>query len=191
MKILQPAPIEQEIRLEFVDMPEIHSYSSKRALKFFEAIAATDDMDIFTKKAVIKAIEYKWPLTREYTIKKLFMPYVLFLSVYLIYMNYVFYKREESDYWMNVNYGTMAVLFLMVFYFLQIEVKQLQNEGLDYLKSVWNYLDLIPPIMLTVFLPLAAIGVFDERGAPTLEACMQATMSLILWLKFLYFLRIF
>lgn len=80
-------------------------------------------MDIFTKKAVIKAIEYKWPLTREYTIKKLFMPYVLFLSAYLTYMNYIFYKREESDYWMNVNYGGMAVLFLLVFYFLQIEVK--------------------------------------------------------------------
>ncbi len=148
-------------------------------------------MDIFTKKAVIKTIEYKWPLTREYTIKKLFMPYVLFLSSYLVYMNYIFYKREESDYWMNVNYATMAALFLLVFYFLQIEVKQLQNEGINYLKSVWNYLDLIPPIMLTVFLPLAAIGVFDDRGAPTLEACMQATMSLILWLKFLYFLRIF
>lgn len=82
-------------------------------------------MDIFTKKAVIKTIEYKWPLTREYTIKKLFMPYVLFLSSYLVYMNYIFYKREESDYWMNVNYATMAALFLLVFYFLQIEVKQL------------------------------------------------------------------
>ena len=45
--------------------------------------------------------------------------------------------------------------------------------------------------MLLVFLPLAAFGVFDDRGAPTLEGCMQATMSLILWLKFLYFLRIF
>ncbi len=45
--------------------------------------------------------------------------------------------------------------------------------------------------MLLVFLPLAAIGVFDDRGAPNLEAIMQATMSLILWLKFLYFLRIF
>lgn len=42
-----------------------------------------------------------------------------------------------------------------------------------------------------VFIPLAAIGVFDNRGAPTLEGSLQATMSLILWLKFLYFLRIF
>lgn len=45
--------------------------------------------------------------------------------------------------------------------------------------------------MLLIFIPLALVGVFDNSGAPTLEACLQATMSLILWLKFLYFLRIF
>lgn len=138
-----------------------------------------------------KAIEYKWPLTREYTIKKLFVPFVFFLAFFLVYMNYIFYMRETSDEWMLINYGFMVPLALLSFYFVHNEVKQLQNEGLDYLKSVWNYLDLIPPFLLMVFLPLAAIGVFDNRGAPTLEASLQATMSLILWLKFLYFLRIF
>ena len=80
-------------------------------------------MDIFNKKAIRKAIEYKWPLTREYTVKRLFIPYVFFLAFYLVYMNYVFYKREDGDFWMNLNYGTMAALFLMVFYFLRIEIQ--------------------------------------------------------------------
>lgn len=46
------------------------------------------------------------------------------------------------------------------------------SEGLDYLKSVWNYLDLIPPVLLLIFIPLALAGIFDNRGAPTLEACL-------------------
>jgi hypothetical protein len=190
-KVLQPAPIEQEIRLDFVDMPNVHSYDNENAIEFFEAIAKTEDMDIFDRKAIRKMIEYKWPLTREYTVKKLFIPFIFFLSFYLVYMNYIFYKREESDDWMWINYGFMVPLCGLCYYFLSVEIKQLHHEGLDYLKSVWNYLDLIPPILLSVFIPLALIGVFDNRGAPTLEACLQATMSLILWLKFLYFLRIF
>eukprot|EP00347_Sterkiella_histriomuscorum_P017370 403349643 len=188
--ILQPAPIEQEIRLEFVDMPNIHCYN-QQAATFFEAIAKTQDMDLFNSKAIRKAIEYKWPLTREYTIKKLFIPFILFLSFYLVYMNYIFYMRETSDDWMLINYGFMVPLLFFSLYFVHNEITQLKHEGLEYLKSVWNYLDLIPPFLLMAFIPLAALGVFDNRGAPTLEACLQATMSLILWLKFLYFLRIF
>lgn len=148
-------------------------------------------MTVFDSKAIRRIIEYKWPLTREYTIKKLFIPFVSFLTFYIVYMNYVFYKREESDDWMWINYGFMVPLLAFSLYFVNNEVQQLRHEGLEYLKSVWNYLDLIPPFLLMVFIPLAAIGVFDNRGAPTLEASLQATMSLILWLKFLYFLRIF
>ena len=57
--------------MEFIDVPNIHDYNSKVSLDFFEALAKTDDMDIFTKKAVINAIQYMWPLTRYYTIMKL------------------------------------------------------------------------------------------------------------------------
>ena len=42
--------------MEFIDVPNIHDYNSKVSLDFFEALAKTDDMDIFTKKAVINAI---------------------------------------------------------------------------------------------------------------------------------------
>ena len=80
--------------------------------------------------------------------------------------------RETSEDWMMINYCSMIPLALLSYYFLHNEMMQLRNEGLNYLKSIWNYLDLIPPIILAFFLPLAALGVFDNRGAPTLEACL-------------------
>lgn len=47
--------------------------------------------------------------------------------------------------------------------------------------------------MLLVFLGLANMKFFDDREQwiITIEASMQATMSLMIWLKMLYFLRIF
>jgi len=39
----------------------------------------------------------------------------------------------------------------------------LRNEGLAYLSSVWNYLDLIPPFTLAVFLPMEMLGFFDYQ----------------------------
>lgn len=89
----------------------------------------------------------------------------------------------------------MGILIVQSIYFISIEVYQLFNNGLDYFNSFWNYLDLIPPILLLTFIPLAIVGTFDKiddvKQNQTLEASLQATMSLLLWLKFLYFLRIF
>ncbi len=62
---------------------------------------------------------------------------------------------------------------------------------------MWNYLDLIPPVLLLIFFPLALTGLFDivrpdgQREYENLEASIQGTITLLLWLKFLYFLRIF
>ena len=35
------------------------------------------------------------------------------------------------------------------------------DKKLEYFTDVWNYFDLIPPIMLLVFLPLAYFGIFN------------------------------
>ena len=129
-------------------------------------------MELFNRKAIRKIIDYKWPLAKEYTIKKLFLPYLVFQTFYIVYVNYIYYMRELSEDWLMINYGFMVPLALLSYYFLHNEVQQLKNEGLNYLKSIWNYLDLIPPIIISFFLPLAALGVFDNRGAPTLEACL-------------------
>jgi hypothetical protein len=98
----------------------------------------------------------------------------------------------------------MVPLTGFAIYFITYETKQLIKSGISYFTSGWNYLDILPPIILLVFIPLAIAGYFDKREYPDnpgvlvknketmpLEASLQATMSLMLWLKFLYFLRIF
>lgn len=92
----------------------------------------------------------------------------------------------------------MAVIMLESLYFLCIEVYQFSKDPQNYFLSLWNYLDSIPPILLMIFCPLAIMGTFDivdeetqQRKYLNLETTMQATINLLIWLKFLYFLRIF
>jgi hypothetical protein len=147
-------------------------------------------MELFNRKVVRKIIEFKWPLAREYTIKKQLIPFLIFQLTYLVYVNEFYNVRNDSQEMLNVNYGLMGALALFSLYFLALEAVQLVEEKCNYFTSIWNYLDIIPPILILVFLPLVLVGTFDGQNAE-LEATIQATMSLIIWLKLLYFLRIF
>jgi hypothetical protein len=57
------------------------------------------------------------------------------------------------------NYVLSALLLAFSLYFLVNELRQLISSGLDYLKSFWNYSDLIPPILI-----IALIGVHLKYG---------------------------
>ena len=61
-------------------------------------------------------------------------------------------------------------------YFLGVEGYQLYTNGLDYFTSVWNYLDLIPPILLLIFIPLAFNGTFDEINGVKQNQTLEASL---------------
>ena len=173
-------------------------------------------MTLFNEVAIRKMIDFKWVLAKKYTIRKLLMPYLAFMFVYLSYMNYFYLIRFSEGWYQYIDTLYVVILGLFRAYFVTMELKQLRNEGLVYLSSIWNYLDLIPPFALAVFLPMEIMGFFDyqekmneyiarQRLANflgqtledttvtirTIEGILQSVISLILWLKLLYFLRIF
>jgi hypothetical protein len=45
--MLQPAPIEQELKLEFVDIPNIHTFTEEIADELMSSLAGTEDMELF------------------------------------------------------------------------------------------------------------------------------------------------
>ena len=61
------------------------------------------------------------------------------------------------------------------------------KDGLDdYFSDLWNYLDLIPILLMDLTLVLDWLEYFPEVQRPLLAIC-----SLMLWFKFMYYLRIF
>jgi hypothetical protein len=46
-QLLEEAPIEQDIKLLFLDIPLVHSFDSESAIQLFDALAEAEDMTIF------------------------------------------------------------------------------------------------------------------------------------------------
>lgn len=53
-------------------------------------------------------IEYRWPLVREYVVKKLFIPFVAFLLNFSFYMSTIYELREED----NIFYQFINLIFM-------------------------------------------------------------------------------
>ena len=80
-------------------------------------------MSLFDKKMIKTLIDFKWPLVKEFLIKKLFVPYILYLATYIFYMNYVYYERYAHAWSIMLNYSTMALLVFFSLYFLLNELR--------------------------------------------------------------------
>lgn len=86
-QVLVKSPIDQVIKIEMLDVPNLHSYSDEVSTKFFEALAEVDDLSLFSCLSIRALIDYKYPLTREYTVKILFIPFVMYLITFIVYSN--------------------------------------------------------------------------------------------------------
>ena len=85
-----------------------------------------------------------------------------------------------------------VVLIAFATYFIKNEVNQLRGEGIEYLYSFWNYIDLIPPFGMYVMLfMLGAKYLLQVHVSDDIERTVLAIVSFFMWMKFLYFLRIF
>lgn len=92
------------------------------------------------------------------------MPFAAFLFLFVFYLNVVYKQRLSDDVlvraaWFPVDIGFMIVLGLFATYFLNNEVRQLKKDGFDYLSSIWNYIDIIPPIGILLMLLLNILSV--------------------------------
>jgi len=77
-----------------------------------------ENLDVFQKKSIRNLIEYKYPAAMEWTVKKLMIPYLVYLILFCLYANAINpYKHlyAEAD-------GVMKILLiLMSSYFISNE----------------------------------------------------------------------
>lgn len=95
---------------------------------------------------------------------------------------------QETEFW--VLYGQIP-LIVFATYFLLIEIKQMKwGELGEYFSNVWTWIDLAPPLLV-----FAIIFQMQTDQAPqqtsTFEVILFGTCSFMIWLKVLYFMRIF
>ena len=110
---------------------------------------------------------------------------------------FVLFERRYDEIWIYFYWAGLVANCIFAAYFLLNELRQISNDGVNYFKSFWNYIDMIPIFGIYI------IGVFsiidgivqlaapEDRVSGTIQRIVVSIVTLFMWLKFLYFFRIF
>ena len=184
------------------DFPKIHHFGNIWGRQMMAALSESDDISVFDRVFVQAILEYQWPAIRQAIIRDLFLPYVVFFLAFNYYALYWFEKdnNERSPSVVHMVEGVLIRLSLVIFcvYFCMNEYIQFQNESsaFKYLTSFWNYIDLIPNILVLCALAIALIkGYTTDKSVNgdvmQWERYLNAIASFFICFRLLYFLRIF
>jgi hypothetical protein len=132
-RVTQVSPVDSDIKLEYLDLPRLHCFGDSAGDSFFDALANTEDLTLFTRKSIIALIDYKWPLVRDFTIKRLFIPFILFQITFFTFSNFIYVAKleenltpENEETWtatLEIIFSVLLILFSA--YFMYYEVRQM------------------------------------------------------------------
>ena len=142
---------EAECKAEFLDIVGLHCYKEEIGDEFFEALAGSSDLSLFSYRSVQAIIDFKYPLAREYTMKVLFFPFCFYLAIFVAWSNafnqYTYDFKDWYAMWV-ADKVLCALLLLFSVYFLSNELRQMYHSGIYYLTSPWNYCDFLPSSLI-------------------------------------------
>lgn len=79
--------IENDIKVSIIDIPDVHCFQEEVSDKFFHALARVERIELFKNSIISAIIDFKWPLVKKYTIRFLFIPFLLYLAVFIVFSN--------------------------------------------------------------------------------------------------------
>ena len=86
----------------------------------------------------------------------------------------------------------IIILYFLSAYFLLSESYQIYMQRLDYFITIWNYLDILSPVLVIIVVSFDLKVLSDVTyQKPSIIVTFHSIASLLMWLKFFYFLRIF
>ena len=62
-----------------------------------KALSETENIDLFNNVSIRAMIENKWPLVKKGMIKKLFTPYIIFLTLFFVYSTWIFEYLQDIE----------------------------------------------------------------------------------------------
>lgn len=77
----------KDIKFKMLDLPELHSFVEARSAQFFIVLSRVENIEIFSNEVIKALIDLKWPLVKEYTVKILFVPFILYLMCFVAFSN--------------------------------------------------------------------------------------------------------
>ena len=130
-----------------MDIVGIHEFGDE-GYEFFNNLAETEMLEIFDIPLVQKLILFKWPIIKDSIMNWLFYPFLGSLASTVYYTTFIFHKEVNNgnSSWI-MNTAILESIFVFSLYFLGLELLQVKSDGLGYFTSIWNLIDIVPPIL--------------------------------------------
>ena len=78
-------------------MPGVYHFNDRNFKSFIDELSSTGQYELFANKSIQALLEFNFPLVREYIVKKLFVPFSVFLIFYEVYLNVIFGEIASDD----------------------------------------------------------------------------------------------
>ncbi|CAI2365026.1 unnamed protein product [Moneuplotes crassus] len=166
-------------------------FNKVEGVAFLRVLSETKTIDLFSLNIVRNIIRFCWGYYWTYIMIYLFMPYLAYLSLFVLYSTY-FHKKKidnEDGAWEGfgiANSLSLVFLILFILYFSYYEIRQMIFHKFAYFKSFWNMVDLVSILLNSV----VCYGDIFELDNQDLNVLMGWAV-LVMWLKLFYFGRIF
>ena len=166
-------------------------FNTKDGDEFLGSLAETENLELFGIDIIRDIILFLWSYFKIHIITKLFIPYFIYLIIYLVHVTYIIKNEHYESSGENQPYHIAAWIFgatILLFnvYWIYVEITQMIFHKIGYFKSFWNLLDLTSVIMNVAVI----IMEFSSASFANINRVSSVTV-LILYFKVFYFLRIF
>jgi|LauGreDrversion4_2_1035121.scaffolds.fasta_scaffold129236_1 hypothetical protein len=189
----QHADLKLPICVAVSDIPEMHMFSNETGKLFLKQLSMVKNSgNLYSKRYIQALIEVKWPPIREALMRKIFLPYAVYLCLFNFYALFLVYERDNT-FLQTVSLIVQLILMVLTAYSMSYEIKEYRAEPELYIRHLWNYLDLIPKILVifSVLLDMLS-GIFISEEALCYFATKLNSISIFcLWINLLNFLRLF
>ena len=158
--------------------------------KFLVALANTEDIEVFSVEIIKNIIMFMWTYYRIAIAKWVMIPFIFYFLWYIIYATWIKKGKDESSQTYG-NYGRTDLAFCIILliwfaYFIYIEIRQMLYYKLKYFTNFWNLID-ISSLILNMFCVISDLCKLNTTKHIPVLACSV----LIMWLKLVYFGRMF
>ena len=118
------------------------------------------------------------------------LPFLVYFISFLIYATYIYHEKEEEnnkkDAWYSINTILIVIILICIIYNLLFELRKLLFYRSKYFRSYWNAINFVS-IILNTFVLISDLGELSKD----IVIQFLAVAVLLMWLKLLYFGRMF
>jgi len=158
------------LKVEVLDSPDLHLYGSKTSEELLKSLIQCPDIEMFSHRSIRAIIEQKWRKAKPAITKKLFIPFILYLAYFQLFVEYIIWQDMGGIslpvfiLWKRISKG---ILIAFALYFLVIEMRQFKALGTGYFSmgSLWSVVDFIPLLVSIIAMGMDYAFENDKKAA--------------------------